>query len=91
MSTVFHEKSIHVSGRTTILNLMIGLDGYTISIGIVNADLDGDNIASVPLIVDNKIQVGWISDRQIQLSKQVLSYMGELRGVVDGYGFTLEE
>ena len=70
---------------------MIGLDGYTISTGIVSADLNGDNITSVPLIVDDKIQVGWISNRQIQLSKQALSYVEELRGVIGGYGLTLEE
>ena len=71
--------------------LMIGLDGYTISTGIVSADLNGDNITSVPLIVDDKIQVGWISNRQIQLSKQALSYVEELRDVISGYGLTLEE
>ena len=70
---------------------MIGLDGYTISTGIVSADLNGDNITSVPLIVDDKIQVGWISNRQIQLSKQALSYVEELRDVISGYGLTLEE
>ncbi|WP_283607960.1 LysR family transcriptional regulator [Faecalispora anaeroviscerum] len=91
LSTVFHKKSIHVSDRATIFNLMIGLDGYTISTGIVSADLNGDNITSVPLIVDDQIQVGWISNRQIQLSKQALSYVEELRGVIDGYGLTLEE
>ena len=91
LSTVFHKKSIHVSDRATIFNLMIGLDGYTISTGIVSADLNGDNITSVPLIVDDKIQVGWISNRQIQLSKQALSYVEELRGVIGGYGLTLEE
>ena len=91
LSTVFHKKSIHVSDRATIFNLMIGLDGYTISTGIVSADLNGDNITSVPLIVDDKIQVGWISNRQIQLSKQALSYVEELRDVISGYGLTLEE
>jgi DNA-binding transcriptional LysR family regulator len=42
-STVFLWENIRVSDRATIFNLMIGLNGYTISTGIVSADLNGDN------------------------------------------------
>lgn len=91
LSTVFHKKSIHVSDRATVFNLLIGLNGYTISTGIVSADLNGDNITSVPLMVEDQIQVGWISNRQAQLSKQGLSYVAELKNVIQGCGLVLEE
>lgn len=91
LSTVFHKKSIHVSDRATVFNLLIGLNGYTISTGIVSADLNGDNITSVPLMVEDQIQVGWISNRQAQLSKQGLSYVAELENVIQGCGLVLEE
>lgn len=91
LSTVFHKKSIHVSDRATVFNLLIGLNGYTISTGIVSADLNGDNITSVPLMVDDQIQVGWISNRQAQLSRQGISYVAELKNVIQNYGLTLEE
>lgn len=91
LSTVFHKKSIHVSDRATLFNLLIGLNGYTISTGIVSADLNGDNIISVPLQVDDHIQVGWISNRQIQLSKQANAYLHELRSVIREYGLSLQE
>ncbi len=91
LSTVFHKKSIHVSDRATLFNLLIGLNGYTISTGIVSADLNGDNITSVPLQVDDRIQVGWIASHQIQLSKQARLYLDELKKVIQDYGVPLLE
>lgn len=91
LSTEFHRKSIHVSDRATLFNLLIGLNGYTISTGIVSADLNGDNIISVPLRVDDEILVGWIVNRQLQLGQQAQSYVNELRRVLEDYGVRLLE
>ncbi|MBP2654552.1 MAG: transcriptional regulator [Firmicutes bacterium] len=91
LSTVFHKKSIHVSDRATLFNLLIGLNGYTISTGIVSADLNGDNIISVPLQVDDYIEVGWICNHQIQLSKQANAYLSELESVIKKYSLLLQE
>ncbi|MEG6522971.1 LysR family transcriptional regulator [Desulfotomaculum sp. 1211_IL3151] len=91
LSTVFHKKNIYVSDRATLFNLLIGLNGYTISTGIVSADLNGDHIISVPLKVDDRIQVGWISNHQIQLSKLANAYLNELKAVIQEYGLPLQE
>ena len=85
LSTAFHKKSIHVSDRATLFNLLIGLNGYTISTGIVSSDLNGDNIISVPLQANDQIEVGWISNRQIQLSRQAKAYLNELESVIREY------
>ena len=39
LSTMEHKKSIKVSDRATIFNLMVGLNGYTISSGIISSKL----------------------------------------------------
>lgn len=91
LSTVFHKKSIHVSDRATLFNLLIGLNGYTISTGIVSADLNGDNIISVPLQIDDQIQVGWIANHQMQPGRQARVYIEELRNVIREYGLPLQE
>ncbi len=91
LSTSFHKKSIHVSDRATLFNLLIGLNGYTISTGIVSADLNGENIISVPLRVEDHIQVGWIKNHQTQLSKQANAYLEELKAVILDYGVELLE
>ena len=48
LSTRSAAQDIRVSDRATIFNLMIGLDGSTISTGIVSDDLD-PSIVAVPL------------------------------------------
>lgn len=86
LSTEHVKKDIRVSDRATIFNLMIGLNGYTISTGIVSADLNGDHIMAVPLHVDDTIEVGWISHKDIQLTRQASMYLDELKAVVTEYG-----
>ncbi len=72
LSQEHHKKSIVVSDRATLFNLMIGLDGYTIATGILNSNLNGDNIVSIPLDFDDQIELVYI-----QHEKTTLSDMGE--------------
>ncbi len=90
LSTEYVKKEIHVGDRATIFNLMIGLNGYTISTGIVSADLNGDNITAVPLLVDDAIEVGWISHKELQITWQAAMYLEELKAVVAEYGVDVE-
>lgn len=53
-------KSIVVSDRASLFNLLIGLNGYTISSGILSADLNGNEIVSVPLKSDEQMEIGYI-------------------------------
>ena len=53
-------KIIKVSDRATLFNLLIGLDGYTISTGIISEELNGKNIIAIPLAVDETIKIGYI-------------------------------
>jgi DNA-binding transcriptional LysR family regulator len=89
LSAAFHKKCIHVSDRATLFNLLIGLDGYTISTGIVSADLNGDNIVSIPLLVDDEMQVGWVANHHLQLSNQAAAYIEELKSVIRAYGYVI--
>ncbi len=90
LSTEYVKKDIRVGDRATIFNLMIGLNGYTISTGIVSADLNGDNITAVPLRVDDSIEVGWICHKDIRLTQQAALYLEELKAVVAAYGVDVE-
>jgi DNA-binding transcriptional LysR family regulator len=91
LSTEHHGKVIRVSDRATIFNLMIGLDGYTVSTGIVSADLNGDNITAVPLKVDDSMEVGWITHSSLRLTQQAELYLEELKRVVREHGACVEE
>ncbi|MDY4760584.1 LysR family transcriptional regulator [Streptococcus thoraltensis] len=69
MAQVPHPKSIVVSDRATLFNLMIGLDGYTIATGVLNSKLNGDNIVSIPLDVDDQIDIVYLKHEKANLSK----------------------
>ena len=88
LSTVYHPKSILVSDRATLFNLLIGLDGYTISTGILSEDLNGKNIISIPLISDEIIRAGYIAQKGIGLSAMADAYIANLRRYIatcEGY------
>ena len=88
LSTLSSKREIRVADRATIFNLMIGLDGYTISTGIISDDLDPE-IVAIPLDVDESIEIGWISHSGIPLTAQAQRYLAEMRAVVADYGIEL--
>lgn len=51
------QKSIVVTDRATLFNLLIGLDGYTFATGILSTDLNGDQIVSIPLSSDEYMEL----------------------------------
>lgn len=81
LSTRSVKKSIKVSDRATIVNFMIGLDGYTISSGVFPKYLHGDDIIAVPLHVGELIRVGFIQHRDVTLSRLGEIYVGTLKKV----------
>lgn len=85
-STVYHKKSIQVSDRATLFNLLIGLNGYTISSGIMSVALNGDSIISVPLDVEDEMEIGYIDNAQTTLSKQGACFIAALKQVFETYG-----
>ena len=89
LSTAPHKKTIHVSDRATLFNLLIGLNGYTICSGILNSNLNGDNIVSVPLQTDEWMRVGYICSDKFPLSPISLSYISELKKLILEEGFTI--
>lgn len=78
LSTINRKKVITVTDRATLFNLLIGLNGYTISTGVISSDLNGSDIIAVPLNVDDIIEVGYITHKNVNLSKLAQSYIDEL-------------
>jgi len=74
-----------VNDRATLFNLLIGLNGYTISTGVLSADLNGNEIIPVRLDNEETINVGWISHRSASLSILGSAYIEALKRAVEGY------
>ena len=78
-------KRIIVSDRATLFNLLIGLDGYTISSGIINDDLNSPDILAIPLESDEVIELGYLTANRHQLSSIAKRYLGLLEESIQQY------
>ncbi|MBE6002450.1 MAG: LysR family transcriptional regulator [Sarcina sp.] len=79
LSTYHYQQVIRVSDRATILNMMVGLNGYTLCSGIICEELNGDMYRAVPLKTDETMTLGCIKRKQIPLSPIAERFVGELR------------
>lgn len=84
-STDESPKSIIVSDRATLFNLLIGLNGYTISSGILSSDLNGNDIVSIPLKSDEVIEIGYIRNEDRPLCAIAERYIEHLNSFIESY------
>ncbi|HWK24550.1 MAG TPA: LysR family transcriptional regulator [Ureibacillus sp.] len=82
LSTISKPKNITVSDRATLFNLLIGLNGYTISTGVISHRLNSKNIVAVPLLVDERITVGYITHKNVKKSPLANIYIEYLKASI---------
>ena len=78
-STYDYKRMIKADDRATMLNLMVGLNGYTLCSGIISEELNGNDYVSVPLTESEKMHIGYIRHKGIKLSYMGEFYLHELR------------
>lgn len=79
LSTYDYKKQIKVSDRATMLNLMVGINGYTLCSGIICEDLNGSDYCAVKLKTDEKMTIGYISRKHALISEMGQKYIEELQ------------
>lgn len=83
LSTLPHKKSIKVSDRATLFNLLIGVNGYTICSGVISKELNGKDIIAVPLQAEEEqMHIGYITHRNTALSRLGEIYIEKLKDAV---------
>ena len=83
LSTISRPKNITVSDRATLFNLLIGLNGYTISTGVISHKLNSKEIVAVPLLVDERITVGYITHKNVKNSPLANIYIEYLKASIE--------
>lgn len=79
LSIYDHDKNIKVRDRATLFNLVIGLNGYTISSGVIDSELNGDTIIAKPLNVEEYMKIGIISQKNSTRSRLAEAYLEALK------------
>ena len=83
LSTADYPRMIHATDRATMLNLMVGLNGYTLCSGVICEELNGGDYAAVPFVseddaVGSRMEIGYITRKNTILSHMAELYIEEL-------------
>ncbi len=88
LSTNDYARTIKANDRATMLNLMIGLNGYTLCSGIICEELNGDDFVAIPFEYDDpssadKMVIGYITKKNMMLSQMGELYIREIKDYLD--------
>lgn len=78
LSTYQYKRLIKANDRATMLNLMVGLNGYTLCSGIICEGLNGDDYRAVKLDSDEDMTIGYIRRKDVELSPLGRKYLEEI-------------
>lgn len=78
-STFERHKNIRVRDRATLFNLAMGLNGYTVCSGVISHELNGPGIISIPLDVDEYMEIGIITRKNTTLTRYGRAYIDAIR------------
>jgi len=85
LSTYDYIRTIKATDRATMLNLMVGLNGYTLCSGIICEELNGPDYAAVAFeaedeeIAAGRMDIGYIVKSNMILSQMAERYIQELK------------
>ena len=84
LSTREYPRLIRCSDRATVLNLMVGLNGYTLCSGIICEELSGVDYTAVPFAAgadqpEAAMEIGWIDRKNNTHTPLGLRYIEEMK------------
>lgn len=83
LSTYQYKQFIRANDRATLLNLMVGLNGYTLCSGIICEEFNGSDYCAVKLKSDEKMTIGYISRKDAIISEIGKKYIEEIEKYKD--------
>lgn len=83
-----YPQMIKTTDRATMLNLMVGLNGYTLCSGIICEELNGSDFIAVPFQADDQNQnsnmkIGYVIRKNAMLSRVGETYIAAIKKYLD--------
>jgi DNA-binding transcriptional LysR family regulator len=78
LSTYEYKRLIKADDRATLLNLMVGLNGYTLCSGIICEKLNGSDYCAVKLKSEEVMTIGYLVRRGVTISTLGNRYLEEI-------------
>ena len=84
LSTEEYHRTIKANDRASVLNLMVGSNGYTLCSGIISEELNGSDYIAIPFResdanINRVMEIGWISKKNFILSDVGKIYIEEMK------------
>ncbi len=86
LSTYAYKRLIKANDRATLLNLMVGLNGYTLCSGIICESLNGSDYCAVKLKSEETMTIGYLKRKGVALSPLGQKYLEEIRKMPSAEG-----
>ncbi|MBR5951795.1 MAG: LysR family transcriptional regulator [Pseudobutyrivibrio sp.] len=88
LSENFYPKTLRVTDRSTMLNLIRALNGYTLCSGIIWGDLNGDGYIVVPYRGDEEnpnsvMEIGYVTKKNSVMSKMGEQFIEEIHKALE--------
>ena len=83
LSTYEYKRLIKANDRATMLNLMVGLNGYTLCSGIICEDLNGTEYCAIKLKSDEVMTIGYLARKGVAISSLGQKYLEEIEKYKD--------
>ena len=88
LSTNEYPRTIKANDRATMLNLMVGLNGYTLCSGIICEELNGSDYIAIPFEAEgdpagSKMEIGYIVKENMIQSRMGKLYIDKLRSYLE--------
>lgn len=78
LSTYEYKRIIKANDRATLLNLMIGLNAYTLCSGIICEELNGSDYCAVKLDSNEVMTIGYLARKGTKISRIGQQYLAEI-------------
>lgn len=83
-----YPQMIKTTDRATMLNLMVGLNGYTLCSGIICEELNGSDFIAVPFQADDQnqnsnMEIGYVIRKNAMLSRVGETYIAAIKKYLD--------
>lgn len=78
LSTYEYKRLIRANDRATFLNLMVGLNGYTLCCGIICEKLNGTDYCAVKLKSEERMTIGYLVRKGVTISPLGQKYLEEI-------------
>lgn len=79
LSSYAYKRLIKANDRATLLNLMVGLNAYTLCSGILCEELNGEDYCAVKLKSKEQMTIGYLKRKGIALTGLGEKYLEEIR------------